>query len=382
MGGSISSFSADYRDGTVQFDRKKYPAGSFCVSLLNDFNRIIGGDTILVHTEAIRKVSRELQAGYLNGTDYMNAKEEILYILSLVKRLKPFDVLDDDWEKLSVSDLFTEEKAEMFKEYFRQQSLAGNTDPAFVQSSIYPPGFDRNFFSTAKSHLDDVCSILDFYDSLVVDICIARESMEEFASSVNKAVKYDEAHLLPIALEVFEPFPQTVRIEYISRRKSSRSSTVAVARRMYFNSYASFIITDLFEGIHHGHYPRRCELCGRYFLMTTARRTRYCNGFANELFRGKKITCRALASQLHRKEHAEDNPVIIRYTNRCGVIRVEEKRGRITKDFAAAAKALAKEHKQLALSNPSYAESQYIRDMEHDKLYHDTKEALSKSVPA
>ena len=60
------------------------------------------------------------------------------------------------------------------------------------------------------------------------------------------------------------------------------------------------------------------------------------------------------------------------------MIRAEKGRGTITEDFAAAAKALAKDHKQLALTDPDYANGQYIRDMEHDKLYEDTRRRLDE----
>ena len=91
-----------------------------------------------------------------------------------------------------------------------------------------------------------------------------------------------------------------------------------------------------------------------------------------ELWRGKKITCRNLAAQQKRKELATNDPITVRYNSRCGSIRVEEGRGTITKEFATAAKALAKEHKQLAASDPVYAAKQYLADMERGKLYADT----------
>ena len=73
---------------------------------------------------------------------------------------------------------------------------------------------------------------------------------------------------------------------------------------------------------------------------------------------------------------AANNPITVRYNSRCGAIRVEEGRGTITKEFAAAAKALAKEHKQLAASDPVYAAKRYIADMERGKLYADTDKRM------
>ena len=87
---------------------------------------------------------------------------------------------------------------------------------------------------------------------------------------------------------------------------------------------------------------------------------------------GKRITCRNLAAQQKRKEYAANNPVSVIYNSRRSAIRVEESRGSITKDFAAAAKTLAKEHKQRADTDPEYAAKQYAADMERAKLYEDT----------
>ena len=55
---------------------------------------------------------------------------------------------------------------------------------------------------------------------------------------------------------------------------------------------------------------------------------------------------------------------------------METLRGTITKEFFATAKALAKEHKQLAAVDPVYASKQYVTDMERDKLYADADERM------
>ena len=376
--GRINFFNADYRDGIVFIGGKRYSAGTFCVALLNDYNLVFSSEMIPSHYDAIRKVSNELDAGRLVGADLMKAGEEILQIINLVKHLQPFDSLDDEWEKADVADMFTEDTVEMITEYFRRQSPAGNTDLKPAPNSVNPPGYNSSFYSYASAVLAQLQEILYFYITLEADISFSFRALTDFTDSISNLKRFDEAHLLPIAMKALKPLPEEVRIEYVSRKKSSRSSTVTVARRMYFRDYESFITADFFEGLHCGHYPRKCGICGRYFLVTTARNTRYCTGYANELYRGKKITCRNLAAKRKKKEQPEDNPVIIRYTKRCSVIRAEKGRGTITEDFAAAAKALAKDHKQLALTDPDYANGQYIRDMEHDKLYEDTRRRLDE----
>ena len=100
----------------------------------------------------------------------------------------------------------------------------------------------------------------------------------------------DEAHLLPLALKIFgeHHFVQSGR--YIAVKKNVKSKSATLAKRLEFDSYYSFILTDFFEGLHYGHYPRRCEICGKYFLMQSARRQKYCPyGIAPELYRGRKM---------------------------------------------------------------------------------------------
>ena len=100
---------------------------------------------------------------------------------------------------------------------------------------------------------------------------------------------------------------------------------------MIFESYYSFVLTDFFEGLHHGHYPRRCEVCKQYYLMQSARRQKYCTyGTAPELYHGEKISCRRYAIIQGKAERAKDNPLKAAYDRRCSAIRSEKSRGTIS----------------------------------------------------
>ena len=185
-----------------------------------------------------------------------------------------------------------------------------------------------------------------------------------------RRTEYLSAHLLPLALEIFGDHRFTQSGRYISVKKNAKSVTETVAKRLNFDSYYSFILTDFFEGLHYGHYPRKCEICGKYFLMQSARRQKYCScGIAPELYRGKKITCRKYAAVLNRKEKAENDPIVSLYNRRCGAIRTEVGRCTISKAFGEAAKHLAKEHKLRALADDQYAKTQYRKDMSREALY-------------
>ena len=159
--------------------------------------------------------------------------------------------------------------------------------------------------------------------------------------------------------------------------KSTRSKAETLARRLYFDSYYSFVITDFFEGLHHGHYPRQCGICEKYFLMTSAARQKYCTGYAPFKLKGKAITCRKYAARINRKEYADANPIIRLYKNRCSALRMERKRGKHDDILTNAALAVAKERMQRAKADPDYANGQYEADMIREELYAEADRRLN-----
>lgn len=368
----VSFFNADYRDGRVHIGSKAYPAGTFATHLLNQYYENDTAARIAVFKQYILAVLRELEQGYINPDDFAKCSKEIGVILKTLSSLQPFSMLNANNERKRITALFTEGNAERIADYFRRRAAVANMDIGSISLGAVPKEYDKGLFSVAEVLLSDINKTLNFYDTISEDMRKAFEQLLEFTSRVDEAVRFDEAHLLPIAMEVFGQATFSLKTEYVSIRKTRNSKTLVTARRLYFESYYSFIITDFFEGLHYGHYPRQCPICKKYFLMQSAARQKYCNGYAPFKLKGKPITCRKYAARTNRKELVEGNPVIRLYKNRCSAIRNEQKRGTVTPEFAAAAKALAKSRMQLAKQNPDYANGQYIPDMSREKLYTDT----------
>ena len=368
----ISYFTASYRDGRVYLGGKGKDAGYYAAQLLNEYDKDEFAARLAVFRMENWNTTKQLRAGFLDTDTYMKAGDEIRYILTLLPKLRPFAELDIQGERNRIEELFTEKEADQLCEYFRQRALTANMDAGYIFAGHFPKGYDEDFCKESEKILKTVLETLNFYDRLGDDVADAAKKLRQFVKRAGEAERFDEEHLLPIAIEIFGSAPFDVTMEYVPIRKSSRSKTATVARRLHFKSYYSFVLTDFFEGLQNGHYPRQCQMCGEYFVMTSARQTKYCGGWANEQWHGHKITCRNLAAQQKRRERSADDPITVRYNSRCGAIRVEALRGTITKEFAAAAKVLAKEHKQLAARDPVYAARQYIADMERDKLYADT----------
>ena len=104
---------------------------------------------------------------------------------------------------------------------------------------------------------------------------------------------------------------------------------------------------DLFEGLCVGHAPRKCPICGRWFLTTDARQTKYCGGLAP----GDKLdrTCRQIGNLKGReqRELADDHPIKAIYNRRMNTITQYLHRGTLDEQTAAIMKLLAKDKLEL-----------------------------------
>ncbi len=366
-----SFFTADYRDGRVIFGGKHYPAGMFAVHLLNQFYINDTTARIAVFRDGLNfHILRQLQDDYLNISDFVKTGANTLQSFKSLPKLKPFDGLKAEEIRSTVETLFTEQIGQEICEYLAAKAKLSLLPQDEIAAGTAEKMKRTADFSATEEKITEIRSILRFFDTLSEDLIEAHGKLIKFCEHIDEAERLDEAHLLPLALKIFAEHHFVQSGRYIAVKKNVKSKSATLAKRLEFDSYYNLILTDFFEGLHYGHYPRRCEICGKYFLMQSARRQKYCPyGIAPELYRGRKITCRKYAAAMNRKEKAENDPIVSLYNRRCAAIRTECGRGTITKEYAEAAKRIAKEHKLRALADDQYAKTQYKKDMSREALY-------------
>lgn len=369
-----SFFTADYRDGRVIFGGKHYPAGMFAVHLLNQFYINDTTARIAVFRDGLNfHILRQLQDDYLNISDFVKTGTNTLQSIKSLPKLKPFDGLKAEEIRSTVETLFTEQIGQEICKYFAAKAKLSLLPQDEIAAGTAERIKRMADFSATEEKITEIQSILRFFDTLSEDLIDAHSKLIKFCERIDEAERLDEAHLLPPALKVFGEHHFTQSGKYIAVKKNAKSVNAALAKRLNFDNYYSLILTDFFEGLHYGHYPRRCEICGKYFLMQSARRQKYCSyGIAPELYRGNKISCRKYAAVLNRKEKAENDPIAAIYNRRCAAIRTECGRGTIKTEFAETAKRLAKEHKLRAQTDDRYAKEEYRKDMSREALYAET----------
>ena len=131
--------------------------------------------------------------------------------------------------------------------------------------------------------------------------------------------------------------------------------------------------SDLYEGLCVGHAPRKCAVCGKWFLTTDARYAKYCDGLAPGDKRGR--TCRQVGNLRGReqRELAADHPIKKIYTKRFNTITQYLGRGTLDEQTAAVMKRLAKDKLERAILDVAYANGSYEKEMEQATLLKETK---------
>lgn len=379
----ITFFTADFRNDRVHFAGKSYPTGRFTMFLLKEgFVKDAVARVCVFHADG-DKVLDFLRAGYLDKNDLLAAGNEINEILKVLPHISPFRMLDIESERARVTELFTVETAQAIQQFFLQHAELTLDNPAelYIRHSYGLKGDPAKL--PGRELLDDVKSTLYFYSTLGNGFMKAFDGLHRFMRRLDEVERFDESHLFALAQQVFPKAEFDVRTEYVPYQAKPGGKTV-VARRLYFNSYYSFFLTDLYEGLRCGHYPRRCPVCGRYFLMQNARRQIYCNGMAPmSKTGGKKLSCRQWALRKGSglaKEKAPVDPVKIIYRNRCSAIRLYKKRGKFSEKFAEAAKRAAREHLTDAIRDPEYAATNYITDMQQENLVEEVKAKVKEKI--
>ena len=156
-------------------------------------------------------------------------------------------------------------------------------------------------------------------------------------------------------------------VQYVAAVRPGKTEPQLV-KRMHYVSFVGMFRSDLFEGLCVGHAPKKCPICGRWFLTIDARHTKYCGGLAPGDQRGR--TCRQIGNLRGReqRELADDHPIKAIYTRRMNTILQSTRRGKLDEETAAAMKKLAKDKMLRALSDQRYASTVYEQEMTQDAL--------------
>lgn len=271
----------------------------------------------------------------------MTASKNIFRVVDLLREVPPFAGQDFTWLDENLPKVFAPER--VTKAYTERKKEQGEL---FIQAMclVAQLGFGIRDFRQA---------LIPLVESLE-DEDIARNS-KGFSQKFDSFFSKDEERK-----DQWMAF-SNVSVEYVPEEKG-------IVRRMHYASFPSMFRSNLYEALAVGNAPRRCPICQKFFLTTNARRQKYCTGIAPEEYGG--LTYSMVAKQMGRayRELAENDPILVIYHQSIDSLDKRVKRGKLDRDIADLAKALAKDLRSAAIADPEYANGDYPKDMQPDAL--------------
>lgn len=371
---------ADFYQDKIYLNSKPYPLGLFTVELLNDYYTDETGARFSVFSSKIDNVKDDLQAGFIFPQTCFEVKEKIPHILKAAKKILPFGLLNLDEEAKNIDALFSDGNIKALKEYFAlKASFLPNNDIDLDLILKQVSSDDREQLILGENLLMQFCNTLDFYQNLADDYRLAFSMFVEFEKRIDEAKRCDEYFLATTAMDIyksgFKPigfgyhsdFKQLINadIEYLAIKKSGASKKLITARRMHFKRFIDFILADFYEGVSKGHYPKKCLVCGRYFLMQNARKQFYCNG--RDPNDKKNRPCRMVAADRRRgirdKENRENNPITFIFNRAAANIRKNYGRGTFNEKQRKEAVRYIKNLRFKARSDTDFLNNEYEKQM-------------------
>jgi len=352
--------SLTFIDDTVTYRGETRPTGSVACMAMNISKETV--DAALPLCQRIAPVNTMLRTGVADKAAMNSARLAAHVLLRLIAQHEPFTFFTHPELERRLDQVFT---MDAFKKIHAYQStvLAGTLDDAAQEK--FGPTIDLMMLTPALANFSDAITLL-------------QEHIVPFAEKLDKGnlPRTQEAYLA----EFSESFPEDVHMgdgsdSWLSMTNVSVQYTAGTSRNrpqmkkhMHFISFGGMLRADFFEGLSVGHAPKRCAICGRWFLTTDARHTKYCSEICPTDEQGRK--CRVIGNLRGRaaRELAADHPLNEPYDRRMNTIDQCLKRGTLSPELAAEMKKLAKDKKQRAKADMAYANSTYRMEMEQDAL--------------
>ena len=353
----------DFWQDKVTYGKQTVPIGTIGCAALNITDEQITKLTTLCHP--LSNIILMLGTGNVDVSVFPVAEKALWKIICFLQKTKPFSFLDLATDEKELHRLFDEEHIENIVAYIEATQDIGAV-----------AAFDEKY-----SRGVGILKLIQVMAQLGGTLQIYKQSMTAFAHALHDSKRTPDGYAAAFA----EQFPKdetlspdnsmwmqltNTTMQYVSSVMPEKGIPQLV-KRMHYVSFVGMFRSDLFEGLCVGHAPRLCPICGKWFLTTDARQTKYCGGLAPGDRLGR--TCRQIGNLKGReqRELADDHPIRAIYNRRMNTITQYLHRGTLDKQTAGVMKRLAKDKLERAIFDYEYAKGRYETEMSQDALFNE-----------
>ena len=358
----------DFGQDTVIYEGKTFPVGTLACDALN-----VPADTIAKANKQCEKIN--LLFGTLNAGQDASAlcpmaREATLAMLDILSETPPFSYMDISKHRELIERVFAADNALKYVEF---ATKAATNSLQFEEIQNYTEAIILQRYTAVFGHL---AYSLGEYQTAMLDFAEKSDCNEADRTAEGFAKMFGSYFPPEFSITDGNAWMSVANnsVQYVAIVRPGED-VAKLVKRMHYVSFVGMFLSDLFEGLCVGHAPKKCKICGKWFLTTNARHTKYCGGYAP----GDKLcrTCRQVGNLKGReqRELADDHPLKQIYEKRLNTINRYVKRGTLDADLAEVMKKLAKDKMLRALSNVVYAKGNYEKEMEQVALL---TESISK----
>lgn len=361
----------DFWRDTVTYEGKTVPTGTLGCETLNIPDEVI--EKLNELCPRVNLLLKTMNQQTPNAALLPDAEEAAVEILTLLRDVPPFDCLDTDFYISNIPKAFTPEGLQNLQEFSIAVTMGTLNAKQLEEYSLgillgrIVPVLGHLAFSLAeyKKGMERFALILDAEGSDRTPDGLAELFSRSFPAefSMNEASQW---------MALTNETSQYLSVLHPGEDKAK------LVKRIHYVTFVGMLRADFFEGLCVGHAPKKCRICGKWFLTTNARHTKYCGGFAP----GDKLgrTCRQIGNLRGReqRELAPDHPIKKIYNRRMNTIDKKLDRGTLDQDAAAVMKRLAKRKMQQAISDVAYAQGSYAAEMEQAALLAEAKAEMKR----
>ncbi len=350
----------DFWQDKVTYGKQTVPIGTIGCAALNITDEQIAELTMLC--QPLTEIILMLGTGNVDLSVFPKAEKCLLKIIHFLQKTEPFSFLDLAMDEKEMHWLFDDEHIENIVAYIKAAQEIGAV-----------AAFDEKY-----SRGVGVLKLIQVMAQLGNTLLIYRQTMTAFVHALHDSQRTPDGYAATFAehfsntdqLSLSDPSWMALSnttMQYVSAVMPEKGIPQLV-KRMHYVSFVGMFRSDLFEGLCVGHAPRLCPICGRWFLTTDARQTKYCGGLAPGDKRGR--TCRQIGNLKGReqRELADDHPIKAIYTRRMNTITQYLHRGTLDEQTAAMMKRIAKNKMERAIADHVYAKGSYEAEMSQNAL--------------
>ena len=305
----------EFGRGTVTYEGRTAPAGTLGCEALNIPDAVIAS-----LAEPCRVLNEFIAAlGMLSVTDELleRARGAALQLLNAMLEMEPFSHLDRDFYAPGIADAFTPEAIEQVRALnmaMLTRGLAAAQEPSLRKGAL----------------LSKIAPVLA---QLAFSLAEYKRAMAALAEAINAddVERTPDGFATAFSAHFSASNDSLMALANASVQYASAGEPPQLLRRMNYVSFVGLLRSDFYEGLIIGHAPRKCAVCGRWFLTLDARRTKYCGGLDPGDAHGR--TCRQVGAMRGRgqRELAGDHPLKAVYNRRLNTILQSQRRGRLTR---------------------------------------------------